>query len=415
MAISEVTRRDIIDEIQGSTFAWHGRLSEVDFLSRLYRLSEMPSYDVRFPIMEAEIIQHRLHNSDWPDNWVFTDKRINLLACTDDKFLMFICEMLHPVVRTKSEEVVKLLKIFNQHLEGDGYEIFESRMISGRPVYAARLLTEIIQIATEKRISSSFVREQIIKCDDKLKTGDYDGAITNARSLVEGILGEVYLQCTGQQLEETGNLLSDYKKVKGLLNLSEDEHAHEGMKGLVRGFNGIIQNLDSLSNRLGDRHRRSLKPAKHQAKLVVDSAKTISDFLYSSLEFQVDQKTHLARDLLTALNSNKRFLSRKELLEDTIISGLLADSDMYLRRLIKDEIIANYNVDSYRQSDIFFAAMRILMDVLTQKDIENMYIESQTNDQMIGWGDFSEELEKERPGLFGAALANLYDNFPPET
>ena len=40
------------------------------------------------------------------------DERINLLN-NDEIFLKFICEMVHPVVRSETEEVEMLLNIYN--------------------------------------------------------------------------------------------------------------------------------------------------------------------------------------------------------------------------------------------------------------------------------------------------------------
>mgnify|MGYP001117858491 CR=1 FL=1 len=41
---------------------------------------------------------------DWEPDWVFFDRRFNLLRASDDEFLAFLCEMVHPVVRANPEE-----------------------------------------------------------------------------------------------------------------------------------------------------------------------------------------------------------------------------------------------------------------------------------------------------------------------
>src|SRR6202167_6851937 len=40
-------------------------------------------------------------------------------------------------------------------------------------------------------LSHAFIMEQIEKCRTKMSQGDYDGAITNARSLVEAVLAAI--------------------------------------------------------------------------------------------------------------------------------------------------------------------------------------------------------------------------------
>lgn len=412
MVISEITRRSILDGMRIECIHWNGKLEEIEFLSRIVDLHNLPSQDARFSDMAGDVFQHRVNNYDWDDNWVFEDDRLNLTQCEDDLFLRFLCEMIHPLVRTDRQEVDILLKIFNENLEADGYEIYESRQISRRPVFAARLVTSPINIDNELNITSEFVREQLDKCESKLQRGDYDGAITNARSLVEEVLGEIYERYTENKLPASGDLLSDYKKVKDLLSLSEDQHVHEGIKALVRSFKGIISSIDTLSNKLGDRHRRVIKPERHHAKLVVDSAKTITDFLYSSLEYQSNKKNSFKMELLTILDSNKRLLPMDKLLEDSEIKRLLKSADKLILRSVKEDLIKSYTVDSYRQSDIFFSALRILFDVLTREDITSIYVESQRNNQMIGWKYFEEDLQLINPQILHDAMILIYEEIP---
>ena len=54
MRITEITRRNLIDEIKLG-IAWSGRLTEIDFLSRLYDLENLPSKDHRFKSMRGDI------------------------------------------------------------------------------------------------------------------------------------------------------------------------------------------------------------------------------------------------------------------------------------------------------------------------------------------------------------------------
>lgn len=408
MKISEVTRRNIIDEIKISGHIYYGRIEESDFLNRIFNLQELPSIDPRYSNMSGDFFQHRVNNYDWPDDWIFEDQRLNLMKGDDEVFLKFLCESIHPVVRIDQEEVKNLLKIYNSNLEQDGFEIFQAKTISNKPVFSARLITTPIQIDNLDRFDYDFIKEQHKKCDEKLSSGDYDGAITSSRSLVEGIISEIYNKCTGNKLPPTGDLLKDYKAIKNLINLSDDLYIHNGLKSIVSSFNGIIQNIDFLSNKMGDRHRPIIRPGKHHAKLVVDSAKTISDFLFSSIEYQANRKNAFINELLSELDSDKRFLSKKELLNDKVIKKIYNFSDSYLRNLAKEEILKKFKIDSYRQSDILFALLKFFFNELTVSDIESIYVESQTNDQMVGWNDFSQLLNKENPNLLQSAMENIY-------
>lgn len=137
--ITEVTRRDIVEFFSTVNISWYGRLEETEFLSRLYNLEEITSTDSRFPTAVGDIWQHRINNNDWEDDWIFFDQRFNLQDGNDDHFLLnFLCETLHPMVRSDAKEIQSLLQAYNKLLPPDGYDIFEESQISGRPVFRFR-------------------------------------------------------------------------------------------------------------------------------------------------------------------------------------------------------------------------------------------------------------------------------------
>src|SRR5674476_776495 len=95
--ISEITRRDIyelfcdgykdpynfLNENEQICYYYYGRLTEIDFLKKLYPLEQMPSFDGRFENAEDDIRQHTVNNNDYPSNWVFEDERFELLRGSD--------------------------------------------------------------------------------------------------------------------------------------------------------------------------------------------------------------------------------------------------------------------------------------------------------------------------------------------
>lgn len=136
--ISEVTKRDIFDSLSLNKITWYGKLDEVTFLKRLYNLSELPSTDARFKDAEGDIIQHTVNNDDWDDFWILDDKRFQIINGSDQTFIRFICEMIHPAVRQDEQEVEQILNLFNGILSNDNWELFIIKHISNRPVYSAR-------------------------------------------------------------------------------------------------------------------------------------------------------------------------------------------------------------------------------------------------------------------------------------
>ena len=111
--ITEITRRNILDAMALGKVNWSGRLAEDDFLGRIFDLDHLPSNDHRFKTMRRDIWQHRVNNpNDWEDDWAFTDSRLNLLHGSDEIFLRFLCETVHPVVRAEEDDGAQLVAIF---------------------------------------------------------------------------------------------------------------------------------------------------------------------------------------------------------------------------------------------------------------------------------------------------------------
>lgn len=147
--ITEITRRAIIDLLSADDVSWSGRLPDDDFMARLYDLTKLPSHDYRFPNAAGDIYQHRVRNFDWSDDWVFTDSRFNLLHGEDEPFLRFLCETVHPVVRRSHEEASRLVAAYNDELRRDGWELAETKQISGKPVFGPRKLGSRVTIFEE--------------------------------------------------------------------------------------------------------------------------------------------------------------------------------------------------------------------------------------------------------------------------
>jgi hypothetical protein len=139
--ITEVTRREIIDFLSMGEHSWHGRLSELEFLRKIFDLKSLPSTGRRRGFKNAadDIRRHRVDNpEDWSEDWVFYYSPFDILGGPDERFLQFLCQTLHPAVRPKSDEAQEMVRFYNEQLSVDGWEIVEETRISNRPVYASR-------------------------------------------------------------------------------------------------------------------------------------------------------------------------------------------------------------------------------------------------------------------------------------
>jgi hypothetical protein len=152
----------------------------------------MPSTDDRVRDAEADIRRHRLANYDWPDDWVFTDPRFGLEDGHDHRFLRFLAEMLHPVVRPYAETVQAMLTAFNEALAPDGYELFEQTSISGRPIYSSRdrngFHPNAAVLKTNRpRLNDPRVLHEHLDRIDRSIDHDPSAAISSCKDLVESL------------------------------------------------------------------------------------------------------------------------------------------------------------------------------------------------------------------------------------
>jgi hypothetical protein len=202
-----------------------------------------------------------------------------------------LVEAVHPAEFVNSpyacEDAVTFL---NEHLVHDKLELVRD----GRAwrISAERESSIAVAISGEPAdpLTHDFIREQLAKCERKLVAADNDGAITNARALLEAVLREVEHRVSGAPGDTKGDLVKQYKSVQKLLRLQPDrEDLHESLRQMLIGLVSIVNGIAAARNAMSDAHARTYKPAPHHARLVVNAANTITDFLLASYEAQRDR------------------------------------------------------------------------------------------------------------------------------
>ncbi len=297
--ITTVTRRNIFDFIQVEKFLWSGRLEESDFLSRMFDLENLPSFDNRFENAAGDIWQHRVNNPyDWDDNWIFTDVRFNLLNCDDSILLNFLCEILHPIVRGESSEVSKLLHIFNENLKEDNFEIVEKSRISGKPIFVGRL--KIIGKDTiEKKggelkriLNAEYVSQQINLMESSIENSPHI-SIGLAKELIETCCKSIF-EDRKEKYDKNWDLTKLMKETTKLLKLTPEDIPNEAraassIKQILGSLCSVVQGIGEIRNEYGSGHGKDgkfkgLQP--RHAKLAVGSASTLAIYLLETHELR---------------------------------------------------------------------------------------------------------------------------------
>jgi len=227
-----------------------------------------------------------VYGQGFPSRWAFAEEKIRAINNTD-ALPKLIREVLDPrdwLEYTKPRD--EALTYLNDYFKHDGFEIvkdgdfFSVHQLSGGAI-AFQLPSK-----ASLEINQLFIEQQIKKCDDKLTDGDYDGAITNARSLLEAVLTDVEQDLSSESPPPyNGDLPKLYKRVARLLNLEpERTDIAEPLKQVLGGLSSVVSGLSALRNKMGDAHVRTYQPAKRHALLVVNSAKTLANFILACKE-----------------------------------------------------------------------------------------------------------------------------------
>ena len=86
---------------------------------------------------------------------------------------------------------------------------------------------------------------------------------------------------------DEGDIRALYNGLKAPLHLDPKEESLElHLKTVLDGFQKLIGGLYTIANKASDRHDRRYHPAPHHAKLVVNAAFALGDFLYGTYEYQ---------------------------------------------------------------------------------------------------------------------------------
>lgn len=228
----------------------------------------------------------------FPTRRLYAEEKIKEIVNNNEftKFLDYALSEEHyvDINSFENETQNKIVELWNKYLKLDNYEIKWNGKWNLMDISSAIIVVNEEQL---KIISTEFMNEQISKCDYKISVGDYDGAITNARSMIEEVLLAIEEEITGERGKNDGDINKIYSRVKKLLNIDPSQKGlYEPLKQILSGLNSIVTGVGRLRSKASDSHAREYKPSKHHAVLAVNSAKTFIDFIISSYNYQYFKK-----------------------------------------------------------------------------------------------------------------------------
>ncbi len=283
-------RVDILDGLRLEDVAWYGQLDDVQFLSRMFDLQQLPSTDSRFKDAAGDIWQHRYNNDDWENDWVYTDSRFQLIDGPVEQFLRFLCEVVHPIVRPDRDEALKLVLHFNDQLRSAGWDIYEEERIAGRPRFSFRQRSSssraVLRAKTvAEALDAGWMAKEIERLEHSIDR-DPALAIGTAKELIEtcckSILTKRDIPFT--KSEDLGDLTKKVAKELQLVpeGITDATKGADNIRLILRNLTQITNNLAQLRGLYGTGHgrdgqHRGLQP--RHARLAVASAVAFIDFV----------------------------------------------------------------------------------------------------------------------------------------
>lgn len=212
------------------------------------------------------------YGQGFPSRWQYAEDKLRPL--NDSPALpALITHVLDPreFLDTKLDQQAAV-DYLNARLKYDGYEII---LVDTMPKIRDLQVSEVEfrhPFEGSDEDGHVFIDEQLAKANDKIHDGDYDGAITNARSLLEAVLTQVELEVVGANGPYDGDLPKLYKRVQKALALDPGRpDLGQPLKQVLSGLVSIVNGVAGISNEMGDRHVRTYKPNKRHALLAVNA------------------------------------------------------------------------------------------------------------------------------------------------
>jgi hypothetical protein len=227
----------------------------------------------------------------FPSRWKYAETKLAELNGTQ-AIARIISQVLDPREYIELDVEPQLGADFlNKYLKFDGFEVrregdrFKVHNLAGQEV---ELETPH---ANPTKLTHFLIDEHIAKCQTKIGEADYSGAITNARGLVESVLVDVESELDPGAAEYNGDLVQLFRRVQKLLNLEPGrKDISDLLKQVLSGLTSIVNGLAGMRNKMSDSHAAVYRPSRHHAKLAVNAAKTICDFMFATKLYQAKRQ-----------------------------------------------------------------------------------------------------------------------------
>ncbi|MBP5788459.1 MAG: abortive infection family protein [Kiritimatiellae bacterium] len=132
-----------------------------------------------------------------------------------------------------------------------------------------------------KGVDYHYIRDMAPRANEDVEKGDFDSALTKARTLLEETFIHV-LEKTGVEPEARGDIVKLHNQVKACFGMRQSPSLDKRINGLLSGLEKILSAITEMRNAGSDSHgvgRKRIIIQKHHARLFVNAAQTMADFM----------------------------------------------------------------------------------------------------------------------------------------
>jgi hypothetical protein len=266
--ISKATRNEFREVLVGFT------LREIEMIFEAAHMKPRADYEPPVSGQRRSLIEQYYANIDFS-----SQKDVRKLLSAYEELIEQLQQAQPRVINPESVDTT--IETLLRRLERDGFTLQSGRFVSVKPQ------SVLVEVAATIALTEDSIAEHLEKARAKVEAGDHSGAIASAYTLVEEFLKELLRKTNTPFNENEGDTRALYKLVATPLNLDpKGDHLEKYLKSIIDGLQRQIGGLYEVANKASDRHARRYNPAKHHAKLAVNTAFTLCEFLLESYEYQ---------------------------------------------------------------------------------------------------------------------------------
>ena len=146
--------------------------------------------------------------------------------------------------------------------------------------------TVSVSIPAVETIDRHYITDLSERAMKDIEEKNYDSAITKARTLLEEVFCYV-IERKNAEPSDSGDIGKLYGQVKQLYSMHQSKDMDKRINGLLSGLEKILSAIAEMRNKGSDSHgvgAKRIKISDHHARLFVNSAMTMADFVLAVSE-----------------------------------------------------------------------------------------------------------------------------------